>query len=270
MGAALFARSITDDRCRTGRRSCSTRFAASRSKDLRAEQDLDLQAFGVQFDVYYLESSLYTDGKVEETVAALGKAGHTFEQDGALWLRTTDYGDDKDRVMRKSDGSYTYFLPGRRVPRHQVAARLPSRDQRAGLGPPQHGHARARRPAGARDRDPDGLSRVRAAPDGDGDEGRRGDEDLQARRQLRDGARPDRRSRARRRALLLPDAEGRFAARLRRRPRALAVGGEPGLLHPDGARAALRESSASARSTPTRSRPTACTGNAWPSPRSAS
>ena len=80
-------------------------------KALRAEQDLDLQAFGVHFDVYFLESSLYTDGKVDETVAALGKAGHTFEQDGALWLRTTDYGDDKDRVMRKSDGTFTYFLP---------------------------------------------------------------------------------------------------------------------------------------------------------------
>jgi arginyl-tRNA synthetase len=80
-------------------------------KALRAEQDLDLQAFGVHFDTYFLESSLYTDGKVDETVSALGKAGHTFEQDGALWLRTTDYGDDKDRVMRKSDGSYTYFVP---------------------------------------------------------------------------------------------------------------------------------------------------------------
>ncbi len=80
-------------------------------KALRAEQDLDLQAFGVTFDIHYLESSLYADGKVDETVAALGHAGHTFEQDGAMWLRTTDYGDDKDRVMRKSDGSYTYFLP---------------------------------------------------------------------------------------------------------------------------------------------------------------
>ena len=80
-------------------------------KYLRAEQDLDLQAFGVKFQVYYLESSLYTDGLVDKTVAALGKAGHTFEQDGALWLRTTDYGDDKDRVMRKSDGTYTYFVP---------------------------------------------------------------------------------------------------------------------------------------------------------------
>jgi arginyl-tRNA synthetase len=80
-------------------------------KALRAEQDLDLQAFGVKFQVYFLESSLYTDGKVEQTVGALGKAGHTFEQDGALWLRTTDYGDDKDRVMRKSDGTFTYFVP---------------------------------------------------------------------------------------------------------------------------------------------------------------
>jgi arginyl-tRNA synthetase len=80
-------------------------------KALRAEQDLDMQAFGVLFETYYLESSLYTDGFVEKTVAALTAAGHTFEQDGALWLRTTDYGDDKDRVMRKSDGSFTYFVP---------------------------------------------------------------------------------------------------------------------------------------------------------------
>ncbi|MCC6319196.1 MAG: arginine--tRNA ligase [Gemmatimonadaceae bacterium] len=78
---------------------------------LRREQDLDLQAFGVRFDVYYLESSLYSDGKVEQTVGMLERGGHTFEQDGALWLRTTDYGDDKDRVMRKRDGTYTYFLP---------------------------------------------------------------------------------------------------------------------------------------------------------------
>ena len=78
---------------------------------LRREQDLDLKAFGVRFDVYYLESSLYSDGKVEQTVQELQKSGHTFEQDGALWLRTTDFGDDKDRVMRKSEGGYTYFLP---------------------------------------------------------------------------------------------------------------------------------------------------------------
>ena len=78
---------------------------------LRREQDLDLRAFGVSFDVYFLESSLYDDGKVEETTRALVAQGHTYEEGGALWLRTTDFGDDKDRVMRKSDGSYTYFLP---------------------------------------------------------------------------------------------------------------------------------------------------------------
>ncbi|MDE2047297.1 MAG: arginine--tRNA ligase [Betaproteobacteria bacterium] len=78
---------------------------------LRHEQDLDLRAFGVRFDNYYLESSLYTEGRVDKTVAALIASGKTYEQDGALWLRTTDYGDDKDRVMRKSDGSYTYFVP---------------------------------------------------------------------------------------------------------------------------------------------------------------
>jgi arginyl-tRNA synthetase len=78
---------------------------------LRKEQDIDLQKFGVKFDVYYLESSLYTDGKVEATVRGLVASGKTFEKDGALWLRTTGYGDDKDRVVRKSDGSYTYFVP---------------------------------------------------------------------------------------------------------------------------------------------------------------
>lgn len=78
---------------------------------LRREQNLDLEAFGVKFDVYYLESSLYKEGKIEQTVQQLIASGYTYEQDGALYLRTTDFGDDKDRVMRKSDGSYTYFLP---------------------------------------------------------------------------------------------------------------------------------------------------------------
>ncbi|WP_374641790.1 arginine--tRNA ligase [Hydrogenophaga sp.] len=78
---------------------------------LRHEQDLDLKAFSVKFDNYYLESSLYTSGKVDATVQKLREAGKTYEQDGALWLKTTDYGDDKDRVMRKGDGSYTYFVP---------------------------------------------------------------------------------------------------------------------------------------------------------------
>ena len=79
--------------------------------EMRREQDRDLAAFGVRFDRYYLESSLYTDGRVDDTVARLVASGRTYEHEGALWLRTTDYGDDKDRVMRKSDGGYTYFVP---------------------------------------------------------------------------------------------------------------------------------------------------------------
>jgi len=78
---------------------------------LRHEQDLDLKAFRLAFDNYYLESSLYTSGRVEATVAKLIAAGKTYEQDGALWLKSTDYGDDKDRVMRKGDGTFTYFVP---------------------------------------------------------------------------------------------------------------------------------------------------------------
>ncbi len=84
------------------------RFAVA---SLRREQDLDLQAFGVGFDTFFLESSLYADGKVEDTVRELVAHGHTYEEGGALWLRSTDFGDDKDRVMRKSDGTYTYFVP---------------------------------------------------------------------------------------------------------------------------------------------------------------
>jgi arginyl-tRNA synthetase len=78
---------------------------------LRHEQDLDLQAFHVKFDHYYLESSLYTSGRVDAVVQKLREAGKTYEHDGALWLKSTEYGDDKDRVMRKGDGTYTYFVP---------------------------------------------------------------------------------------------------------------------------------------------------------------
>jgi len=78
---------------------------------LRHEQDLDLQAFAVKFDQYYLESSLYSSGRVDAAVQRLKAAGKTYEQDGALWLRSTEYGDDKDRVMKKGDGSFTYFVP---------------------------------------------------------------------------------------------------------------------------------------------------------------
>ncbi len=87
------------------------RFAVA---ELRKEQDRDLAAFGVRFDNYYLESSLYTDGRVDATVKRLVISGKTYEEDGALWLKTTDYGDDKDRVMKKSDGGYTYFVASRK------------------------------------------------------------------------------------------------------------------------------------------------------------
>jgi arginyl-tRNA synthetase len=83
-------------------------------RELRKEQDLDLQAFGVKFDVYFLESSLYADGRVADAIQRLIAAGHTYEKDGALWLKTTDFGDDKDRVMRRSaekGGEPTYFVP---------------------------------------------------------------------------------------------------------------------------------------------------------------
>ncbi len=85
--------------------------AAHAVRELRREQDGDLAAFGVAFDAYYLESSLYEDGRVEQTVKRLIETGKAYEHDGALWLRTTEFGDDKDRVMRKSDGTYTYFVP---------------------------------------------------------------------------------------------------------------------------------------------------------------
>ena len=78
---------------------------------LRHEQDLDLKAFSVKFDNYYLESSLYTSGKVDAVVQKLRDVGKTYELDGALWLKSTEYGDDKDRVLRIGDGSYTYFVP---------------------------------------------------------------------------------------------------------------------------------------------------------------
>ncbi|MBA3340956.1 MAG: arginine--tRNA ligase [Gemmatimonadaceae bacterium] len=99
------------DTRRGGRNADSDAIRDFAVAELRSEQDLDLQAFGVSFDTYFLESSLYGDGKVEETADALTAAGMTYELDGALWLRTSSFGDDKDRVMRKRDGTYTYFLP---------------------------------------------------------------------------------------------------------------------------------------------------------------
>jgi arginyl-tRNA synthetase len=78
---------------------------------LRHEQDLDLQAFGLKFDNYFLESSVYQGGQLEKTVERIIASGKTYEEGGALWFKSTDYGDDKDRVMRKSEGGYTYFVP---------------------------------------------------------------------------------------------------------------------------------------------------------------
>lgn len=103
-------------------RNCPTVTASGNADDLqsirefsvaylRNEQDNDLNAFGIHFDNFFLESSLYRDGKVQEAVETLSREGKTFESEGALWLRTTEYGDDKDRVMRKTDGTYTYFVP---------------------------------------------------------------------------------------------------------------------------------------------------------------
>ena len=106
------------------------RFAVA---ELRKEQDRDLLAFGVRFDHYYLESSLYTDGRVDATVKKLVDSGMTYESEGALWLRTTDFGDDKDRVMRKSDGGYTYFVPDVAYHVTKWERGFAKVDQRAGL-----------------------------------------------------------------------------------------------------------------------------------------
>jgi len=85
----------------------------------RAEQDADLRDFGVRFDVVSFESELYREGLIEQTLADLARRGHTYERDGALWLRSTAFGDDKDRVLRKTDGSYTYLLPDIAYHRHK-------------------------------------------------------------------------------------------------------------------------------------------------------
>ncbi len=77
----------------------------------REEQDRDLADFGVRFDVFTSEQSLYQRGMVDEALVLLGEKGLTYERDGALWLRTTQFGDDKDRVLRKTDASLTYLVP---------------------------------------------------------------------------------------------------------------------------------------------------------------
>jgi arginyl-tRNA synthetase len=170
---------------------------------LRHEQDLDLKAFEVQFDNYYLESSLYTSGKRRRH----GATGWTptarpMSRMARCGCKSTDYGDDKDRVMRKSDGTYTYFVPDVAYHISQVGTRLCQGRQHPGDRPPRDDCARSRRPAGSQCGHPRGLPGLRAAHHGTGDEGRRGGQDLQARRQLRDAARPDRVDQHRRGALL--------------------------------------------------------------------
>ncbi|HEV3241588.1 MAG TPA: arginine--tRNA ligase [Casimicrobiaceae bacterium] len=105
--AAAYAAAHPDD-CAASDLDAIRRFSVAA---LRREQDADLAAFGVRFDQYFLESSLYSDGRVQAIVERLLANGKTYEKDGALWLKTTAYGDDKDRVMRRSDGSFTYFVP---------------------------------------------------------------------------------------------------------------------------------------------------------------
>ena len=189
---------------------------------LRNEQDIDLREFGVKFDVYYLESSLYADGKVEAVVKALKDSGKTYEKDGALWLRTTDYGDDKDRVVRKSDGTYTYFVPD--VAYHLTKwkrgfARWSTCRARTTSAPPRACAPACRRWARAFPR----ATRLRDAQHGARDARRRGGEDLQARRLVRHAARPARLGGARRGAFFLlsrrADADFVFDIDLARRPR---------------------------------------------------
>ncbi len=158
-------------------RTISMRSASFAVAWLRHEQDEDLRAFGVALRRVLPRIVAVRDGKVEKTVRELVAHGHTYEKDGALWLNTTDFGDDKDRVMRKSDGTLHLLPAGRRLPPDQVAARLPARDHRARRRSPRLADARAGRPAGARHGHSEGLAGIRAAPDGHGDARRRGSED---------------------------------------------------------------------------------------------
>ena len=197
---------------------------------LRHEQDLDLKAFQVRFDNYYLESSLYTSGRVEATVQKLVDAGKTYEQDGALWLKSTDYGDDKDRVMRKGDGTYTYFVPD--VAYHIAKWERGFHKVVNIQGTDHHGtiaRVRAGLQAAGR-RHPGRLPRLRAAHHGARDARRRRGQDQQARRQLRHPARPDRMDQHRCGALLPAEPQARHRIHLRHRPGAGAEQRQPGLL----------------------------------------
>ena len=154
------ARAALPRRGRARPRRTSMRSAASRSPSC-AEQDRDLA--GVRCPLRQLLSrklAVHRRSRRRARSSAGRVRDARYEHDGALWLRTTDYGDDKDRVMRKSDGGYTYFVPDVAYHVTKWERGFAKVDQRAGLRPPQHGHARARRAAGARRRHPAGLSRT--------------------------------------------------------------------------------------------------------------
>ena len=104
----------------------------------REEQDRDLDDFGVRFDVTFNESQLYSSGALEKTLEALAERGVTYEKDDALWLKSTEFDDAKDRVLRKRDGTFTYLLP-------DIAYHLTKADRGAALaidvwGADHHGY----------------------------------------------------------------------------------------------------------------------------------
>src|SRR5690606_41690022 len=80
----------------------------------------DLERYRVRFDVWFSERSLYESGAVERVLKELGERGYTYEKDGALWLKSTAFGDDKDRARVKSDGAYTYLTPDIAYHRHTL------------------------------------------------------------------------------------------------------------------------------------------------------
>ena len=218
---------------------------------LRREQDEDLKAFGVKFDNYYLESSLYTEGKVEATVSALIASGKTYEQEGALWLRTTDFGDDKDRVMRKSDGSHTYFVPD--VAYHVTkwqrgfthAVNIQGSDHHGTVARVRAGlqALNAVTGAGIPRNYPDYVLHKMVTV-------MKGGEEVKLSKRAGsyvDRARPDRRGGTRRGAFFPGFAQGRHRVRVRHRPGEVADRGQSGLLRAVRARAHLLGSGADRR-----------------------
>ncbi len=190
-----------------------------------------LDRFRVRMDQFFSERTLHESGEIEAALERLD----VYEHDGALWLRTTAYGTDKDSVLRRSNGEWTYFASRHRLPPAQDRARLRPRDRRLGRGPPRPHRAHEGGLAGA-GRRPGGV-RGRADAAREPHRGRRAGEDVEARRHDRDARRPARRHRRGRRALVPGLAQPRHDARHRPRARAQRVPGQPRLLRPVRARA---------------------------------